>query len=229
MAQERRAFLRVETELTVWCSPIGDDGERGDAVSATALNISAGGALTTHPLAGDPFQLGQRHWLEVRFRTPRFLVFTEARVLRAGGEHAAFQFDELEEYTQQRVVRWVYGQDRRLFERRAQARIPVTARATCRRIAPTGEAVEEFAAPTVDVALEAVRIRSERLLDIGAAIDLTVDFEDGLPPFAAAAAVADATQAGERFEYLLRLERVGPVQRRGLIERALAAERRIGS
>src|SRR5437868_3467865 len=153
MEQERRAFLRVETELAVTMSAIGEGGERGKPFSATAVNLSAGGAKLTAPVAP---AVGRRYWLEVQFTLPRFLVFTEAEVVRVDPDGFAVRFDGLEQYTLQRVVRWVYAQDRRLFDRRAQARIPVRLRALCRRISPAGDAVEEFAAPTIDISLDGV-------------------------------------------------------------------------
>jgi hypothetical protein len=227
MEHERRAFLRVATELSVTCTLLGPEGERGVAFQATALNLSAGGAKLS---ATDPPPApGRRLWLELRFHTPRFLVFTEAAVVRVDEDGFAVHFDALEEYTLQRVVRWVYAQDRRLFERHAQARIPLLIRALCRRIAPTGEAVEEFTAATVDFALDGVRVRSERLLPEGAVIDVELDFGDQLPPFSARTTVVAAEPHGDRSEYQLRLVDAGPAQRRGLIERALAAERRRGS
>jgi len=126
-------------------------------------------------------------------------------------------------------VRWVYAQDRRLFERHAQVRIPLRMRAVCRRIAAGGDAVEEFAAQTLDLSLEQVQIRSDRLLDPGAVIDLELDFDDGQPPFRARSVVADAApdpQMPERFDYRLQLDGAGQPERRRLVERALAAERR---
>ena len=175
-------------------------------------------------------EAGRRLWLELRFESPRLLVFTEATVVRVDADRSfAVAFDELETYTQQRVVRWVYNQDRRLFERHAQARIPLRMRAARRRIAPGGEAVEEFAAPTLDLSLEQVQIRSDRLLDPGTAIDLVLDFEDGQPPFRARSVVATAApdpRMPQRFDYRLQLEGAGPAERRRLLERALAAERR---
>jgi len=102
-------------------------------------------------------------------------------------------------------------------------------RAVCRRIASGGEAVEEFAPPTLDLSLEQVQIRSDRLLDPGAAVDLVLDFEDGQPPFGArsvAATAAPDPRTPQRFDYRLQLEGAGPAERRRLVERALAAERR---
>jgi c-di-GMP-binding flagellar brake protein YcgR len=227
MDQDRRAFLRVETDLVVSISSIEPGGERGPQLTATAVNLSAGGAkLTTATRPPAPVAPGERLWLEVQFALPRFLVFTEAEIVRVDADGFAVRFDELEQYTLQRVVRWVYAQDRRLFERRAQARIPVRLRALCRRIAPDGAAVEEFAAPTVDISLDGVRITSERLLDRDAAVDVELDFGDGLEPFQARTAVEPVGEAHGRQEYQLRLEEAHPALRRMLIERALAAERR---
>jgi len=229
MERERRAFLRVETDIGVTCTELLPDGRRGAPVRRTATNLSAGGLKLAAAEEHEALVRGSRHWLEVEFRVPRFLVFTEAEVVRVDPDGEALRFDPLEEYTEQRVVRWVYAQDRRLFERHAQARIPLRLRALCRRVAPTGEQVEEFTAMTVDFALDGVRVRTERLLPEGAAVDLEVDFGDDLGPFTARTRATAAEPAGDRLEYLLVLEDAGPALRRSLIERALAAERRIGS
>jgi PilZ domain-containing protein len=229
MERERRAFLRVETDIRVTCTELLPDGERGTPAVRTAANLSAGGVKLAPGEAYPPLARGSRHWLEIEFRTPRFLVFTEAEVVRVDADGEALRFDPLEEYTQQRVIRWVYAQDRRLFERRAQARIPLQLRAVCRRVAPDGEPVEEFTASTVDVALDGVRIRTDRLLPEGATVDVTIDFADELPPFAARTSAAAAEPRDERMHYLLQLVDAGPAMRRSLIERALAAERRIRS
>jgi c-di-GMP-binding flagellar brake protein YcgR len=229
MEQERRAFLRVETDISVLCAKLEHDGEGGTPFTATALNLSAGGAKLAAADAPEPAATGQRHWLELRFHTPRLLVFTEASVVRVDADGFAVHFDELEEYTLQRLVRWVYAQDRRLFERHAQARIPLRIRVLCHRIAPTGEAVEEFRAATVDFALDGVRVRCERLLPEGATVDVLLDFDDRLAPFSARTTVVSAEPQGDRIEYQLQLEGAGPARRRTLIERALAAERRRGS
>ena len=82
---------------------------------------------------------------------------------------------------------------------------------------------------TVDFALDGVRIRTDRLLPEGATVDVTIDFADELPPFAARTSAAAAEPRDERMHYLLQLVDAGPAMRRSLIERALAAERRIRS
>src|SRR5262249_40431608 len=86
--------------------------------------------------------------------------------------------------------------------------------------------VQEFAAPTVEVSLDGVRIRSDRLLEPGTQVDLELDFGDGLDAFRARAVVEPVDSMSDRFEYQLRLEEAHPALRRRLIERALAAERR---
>lgn len=229
MERERRAFLRVETDIGVTCTELLPDGRRGTPVRRTAVNLSAGGLKLAAAEEHEPLAHGSRHWLEIEFRMPRFLVFTEAEVLRVDSHGEALRFEPLEEYTEQRVVRWVYGQDRRLFERHAQARIPLRLRALCRRVAPTGEAVEEFTAVTVDFALDGIRVRTDRVLPDGVAVDVELDFGDDLGPFSARTVATGAEPARDRLEYLLALADAGPARRRSLIERALAAQRRIGS
>jgi PilZ domain-containing protein len=229
MERERRAFLRVETDITVTCAELRPDGERGTPVRRTALNLSAGGVKLTAAASGQRLSPGSRQWLEIEFRNPRFLVFTEAEVVRVDEDGEALQFTPLEVYTEQRVVRWVYAQDRRLFERHVQARIPLRLRALCRRLGPAGEPVEEFAAATVDFALDGIRVRSDRVLPDGTAVDVEIDFQDGLPPFSSRATARPGEPEGDRREYVLDLDAAGPALRRSLIERALAAERRIGS
>jgi c-di-GMP-binding flagellar brake protein YcgR len=89
MTSERRAFLRVEADLTVTCQRI--DGAGG-------LRLADRAELAP----------GDRAWLEVQFRQPQFLVFSQAEVVWVDDKGAAgVRFDELETYTQQRVIRWV--------------------------------------------------------------------------------------------------------------------------
>jgi hypothetical protein len=227
MERERRAFLRVETDIRITCTELLPDADRGAPIRRMAANLSAGEVKLSLGERDVRLGLGSRQWLEIEFRAPRFLVFTNAEVVRVEADGEALRFDPLEEYTEQRVVRWVYAQDRRLFERRAQARIPLRLRALCRRVAPDGQPVEEFTAMTVDFALDGVRIRTERVLPDGAVVQLEVDFGDDLPPFAARTVAGLGEPAGDRLEYLLRPADAGPALRRSLIERALAAERRI--
>ena len=177
--------------------------------------------------AGHGLRAGDRLWLELRFRQPRFLVFSEAEVLRIDPDGSAgIRFDELETYTQQRVVRWVYGQDRRLFDRHSQTRLPVRLKAVVRRLTQDGHAVEEFAAPTVDVSIDGVQISTERLLEVGGRVEVSVDFADSIEPFTATALVAWQRPAGERLTFGLEFADIKPALQRQLIERTLAAEKR---
>jgi c-di-GMP-binding flagellar brake protein YcgR len=224
MTSERRAFLRVEAELDVICSRVDASGDRRPPQTARSVDISAGGVRVA---AGHGLRAGDRLWLEVRFRQPHFLVFREAEVLRIDQDGSAgIRFDELETYTQQRVVRWVYAQDRRLFDRRAQTRLPVRLRAIVRRLAPDGQAVEEFAAPTIDVSIEGVQISTERLLEVDGRVEVSIDFDDSLEPFHAPARVAWARPAAGRLTFGLVFADIKPAQQRQLIERTLAAEKR---
>ncbi|MDX6494739.1 MAG: PilZ domain [Gaiellales bacterium] len=225
MTSERRAFLRVEADLNVIVARLDASGEREPATTARAVDISAGGLRLA---AGHGYRAGDRLWLEVRFRQPHFLVFAAADVLRIDDDGSAgVRFDELETYTQQRVVRWVYAQDRRLFDRRAQTRLPVRLKALVRRIAPDGIAVEEFSAPTLDISLEGVRIVTERTLEVDGRVEISIDFEDSLEPFHSAARVTWAEPAGDRLTFELTFADINPAQQRRLIERTLAAEKRL--
>ena len=103
MTSERRAFLRVEADLNVIVARLDASGEREPPTTARSVDISAGGLRLT---AGHGCRVGDRLWLEVRFRQPHFLVFAAADVLRVDDDGSAgVRFDELETYTQQRVVR----------------------------------------------------------------------------------------------------------------------------
>ena len=120
MTSERRAFLRVEADLAVMVARLDAAGEREPPITVRSSDISAGGVRL---VAGHGCRVGDRLWLEVQFSQPHFLVFADAEVVRIDEDGSAgVRFDELETYTQQRVVRWVYAQDRRLFDRRAHAR-----------------------------------------------------------------------------------------------------------
>src|SRR5262249_8640790 len=108
MTSERRAFLRVEADLKVILARLDASGDRDQPVTARSVASSAGGVRLA---AGHGCRVGDRLWLEVQFRQPHFLVFADAEVVRIGHDGTAgVRFEELETYTQQRVVRWVYGQ-----------------------------------------------------------------------------------------------------------------------
>jgi c-di-GMP-binding flagellar brake protein YcgR len=226
MTSERRAFLRVEADLPVIVARLDAAGDRDPPITIRSADVSAGGVRL---VAGHGCRVGDRLWLEVQFSQPHFLVFADAEVVRIDDDGSAgIRFDELETYTQQRVVRWVYAQDRRLFDRRAQTRLPLRIKALVRRITPAGEAVEEFAAPTLDISIDGLRITTERVLEVDGVVEIAIDFDDSLEPFHASARVAWARAAGDRLTYGLAFADINPAQQRRLIDRSLAAEKRLG-
>ena len=213
----------MEADLLAVCSPIDQSGERGAAVRMRTDDVSAGGAKLR---AAETPRVGDRFWVELTFARPRFLVFVEAEVVRTDASGAfAVRFDGLDEYVEQRVVRWVYAQDRRLFDRHANVRIPIRIRVVCRRLAD-GEAVEEFTAPSVDVSTDAVRIISERVVPAGTALQVELHLADDVPPFAVLAEVESAhLQDDDRTVYTLRLAELGIAEEHRLVELALQIER----
>jgi hypothetical protein len=213
----------VAADLLAVCSPIDQSGERGTSVRMRTVDVSAGGAKLR---AAETPRVGDRFWVELTFARPRFLVFVEAEVVRIDASGAfAVRFDGLDEYVEQRVVRWVYAQDRRLFDRHANVRIPIRIRVVCRRLAD-GEAVEEFTAPSVDVSTDAVRIISERVVPAGTALQVELHLADDVPPFAVLAEVESAhPQNDDRTIYTLRLAELGVAEEHRLVELALQIER----
>jgi len=213
----------VEADLLAVCSPIDQSGERGAAVRMRTDDVSAGGAKLR---AAETPRVGDRFWVELTFARPRFLVFVEAEVVRTEASGAfAVRFDGLDEYVEQRVVRWVYAQDRRLFDRHANVRIPIRIRVVCCRLAD-GEAVEEFTAPSVDVSTDVVRIISERVVPVGTALQVELHLADDVPPFALLAEVESAhPQDDDRTVYTLRLAELGIAEEHRLVELALQIER----
>lgn len=220
---ERRQFLRVEADLGATCSAIDHQGHREAPFPARTVDISAGGALLASPEA---VRRGDRLWLELTFARPRFLVFCEAEVVRHRDAGAfGVQFLELDEYTQQRVVRWVYAEDRRLFDRHAQARIPITIRVICRRLLE-GVAVEEFAAPSLELSGDELMIVSERVVPTETTLEVELDLGEHEQPFSAKATVAAARPSADaRTIYTLRLAELGVAEERRLVERAVRIER----
>ena len=213
----------MEADLLAVCSPIDQSGERGTSVRMRTVDVSAGGAKLR---AAETPRVGDRFWVELTFARPRFLVFVEAEVVRTDASGTfAVRFDGLDEYVEQRVVRWVYAQDRRLFDRHANVRIPIRIRVVCRRLAD-GEAVEEFTAPSVDVSTDVVRIISERVVPVGTALQVELHLADDVPPFALLAEVESAhPQDDDRTVYTLRLAELGIAEEHRLVELALQIER----
>ena len=186
--------------------PSTRSGERGTPVRMRAPTTCRRAARSCG--LREPPALGDRFWLELTFASPRFLVFVEAEVVRTGHPAAfAVRFVGLDEYVEQRVVRWVYAQDRRLFDRHAKVRIPIRIRVVCRGWR-TARPVEEFTAPSVDVSTDVVRIVSERVVLVGTALQVELHLADDVPPFAVLAEVESAhPQDDERTVYTLRLAR----------------------
>jgi c-di-GMP-binding flagellar brake protein YcgR len=218
--RERRAFLRVETEVDVTASLLAEDGTRGEAFPGQTVDLSAGGMLLRTQTA---LRSGDVLWLELTVEQPRILVFTRATVVRIEPTGYAVRFDELDEYVEQRMVRWVYGQDRRLADRQAQARIPVRVRAV---ITPQGFGQREFAAPTVDISADGIWIATDRVLQVGEDVDVAVELEPDGEPFEAPATVEgiEVGVRGHRFGYWLQFQGLSFVRQRELVERAIGVE-----
>jgi c-di-GMP-binding flagellar brake protein YcgR len=218
--RERRAFLRVETEVDVTASLLAEDGTRGEPFDGITADLSAGGLrLRTRTALRD----GDVLWLELTVEQPRILVFSRATVVRVEPTAYGVRFDDLDEYVEQRLVRWVYGQDRRLADRQAQARIPVRVRAVIR---PQGEGRREFAAPTVDISADGIWIASDRALQMGEVVDVALELEASGEPFESPATVEgleDGVQ-GHRFGYWLQFQGLTFVRQRELVERAIGVE-----
>jgi len=218
--RERRAFLRVETEVDVTASLLAEDGARGEPFDGRTADLSAGGLLLR---TRKGLRTGDVLWLEFTVEEPRILVFSRATVVRV--EQAAYgvRFDDLDEYVQQRLVRWVYGQDRRLADRQAQARIPVRVRAVIR---PGGDERHEFAAPTVDISADGIWIASDHALTIGSTVDVALELEQDGEPFSAPATVDGVEEGvqGHRFGYWLQFQGLTFVRQRELVERAIGVE-----
>lgn len=217
--RERRAFLRVETEIDVTASLLAHDGTRGDAFPAQTADVSAGGLRLRTKTA---LRSGDSLWLEFTVEEPRILVFSRATIVRVEPAAYGVRFDELDEYVQQRLVRWVYGQDRRLADRQAQARIPVRVRAVIR----PGAAQWEFAAPTVDISADGIWIASDRALPLGSEVEVALELGQDGEPFTAPATVEGVEEdvQGHRFGYWLQFQGLTFVRQRELVERAIGVE-----
>jgi hypothetical protein len=219
---DRRGFLRVEADLAALCTRLGPDGQRESSFTARTQNLSAAGAKLA---AGETVSEGEQVWLELTFARPRFLVFATAEVVRVEPEASAFavRFVELDQYVQQRVVRWVYAEDRRQFEQHAKARIPLRIRIICRRLGPEGVAVEELAAPSVDISPDGVRIVTDRLLPEGASLELELPLLDGGEGLVLRAVVGaiGPPDHNERRAYDLRFTGIRMFEQRLVVERAL--------
>jgi hypothetical protein len=96
----------------------------------------------------------------------------------------------------------------------------------CRRLDDQGRPVEEFAAPSTDVAADGLRIVTERLLPAGTALELDIHIDDGREPVTTGGRVTwTAEQPDGRHAYGIALHGIDHRHQRELVERCLAVER----
>jgi c-di-GMP-binding flagellar brake protein YcgR len=214
MHTDRRAFLRVMADFPVSVTRL-DQGAEPASFSGTTVNICAGGAKMQAPVAVAP---GERLRLEVRFSKPPFLVFTDATVTRvdeSAGESCdcALRFDDLDMYIEQRIVRWVFSEQRRVAERRAAIRVPVEVPAWCE----PADGGDQFRARTIDIAGDGTRIVTDR--------ELVPGVDRPAYRVACVAEVVWANPVGEgRWAYGLRFQGLDRPTQRQIVDHALAAE-----
>lgn len=224
MHTDRRAFLRVMAEFPVGVTCLDEDGTPGESFAGTTVNISAGGAKMVAPVKVAP---GQRLRLEIRFAKPPFLVFTDATVTRvdAAGEDRreyGLRFDNLDMYIEQRIVRWVFSEQRRVAERRAAVRVPVDVPAWCE----PPEGGDQFAARTLDIAEDGARIVTDRALVPGDEVHIQLDVDQPAYRVACIAEVVWASMIGEdQWAYGLRFRGLDRPTQRQIVDHALAEER----
>lgn len=228
MHTDRRAFLRVMAEFPVGVTRL-DAGEGQEAAfSGTTVNICAGGAKMVAPA---DVREGERLRLEVRFAQPPFLVFTDATVTRVdaaddGRVACALRFDDLDIYIEQRIVRWVFSEQRRVAERRAAVRVPVEVPARCEPAAGG----EEFKARTIDLAGDGARIVTDRALVPGDRVNIQLDVDEPAYRVACVAEVVWAKMVGDdRWAYGLRFHGLDRPTQRRIVDHALASEQRRAS
>jgi c-di-GMP-binding flagellar brake protein YcgR len=174
---------------------------------------------------------GERLRLEVRFAQPPFLVFTDATVTRVdatddGRAECALRFDDLDIYIEQRIVRWVFSEQRRVAERRAAVRVPVEVPAWCEPAAGG----EQFKARTIDLAGDGARIVTDRALVPGDRVNIQLDVDDPAYRVACVAEVVWANLVGDdRWAYGLRFHGLDRPTQRQIVDHAIASEQRRAS
>jgi len=222
MHTDRRAFLRVMADFPVAVTRLGADADPA-SFAGTTVNICAGGAKMVAPI---PIAAGERLRLEVRFAKPPFLVFTDATVTRVEQSDderyaCALRFDDLDMYIEQRIVRWVFSEQRRVAERRAAVRVPVEAAAWCEPV----EGGNQFRARTIDIAGDGARIVTDRALVPGDRVHIQLDVDQPAYRVACVAEVVWANMVGEdRWAYGLRFHGLDRPTQRQIVDHALAAD-----
>ncbi|MEP6640993.1 MAG: PilZ domain-containing protein [Gaiellales bacterium] len=225
MHTDRRAFLRVMADFPVGVTRLDADGNAVGSFSGTTVNISAGGAKMMAPMQISP---GERLRIEVRFATPPFLVFTDATVTRVdqraeGGFACALRFDDLDIYIEQRIVRWVFSEQRRVAERRAAVRVPIEVPVWCE----PASGGERFQAHTIDLAGDGARIITGRELVPGDRIQIQLEVDQPAYRVECVAEVVWADAAGaSRWAYGLRFHGLDRPTLRQIVDHAIESERR---
>jgi c-di-GMP-binding flagellar brake protein YcgR len=223
MHTDRRAFLRVMAEFPVGVTRLDADGNATGSFSGTTVNISAGGAKMVAPVA---ITAGERLRIEVRFATPPFLVFSDATVTRVegpsdGGWTCALRFDDLDIYIEQRIVRWVFSEQRRVAERRAAVRVPVEVPVQCDPAAGG----EPFQARTIDLAGDGARIIANRELVPGDRVHIQLDVDQPAYRVECVAEVVWADAVGDkRWAYGLRFHGLDRPTQRQIVDHAIVGE-----
>lgn len=217
MSNERRKFLRVAAQFAAQVRPRSG----GAPFEARTVNVSAGGAKL---VSDEPVGLRDELRLEIRFEGPTFLVFVDATVVRIERTHPrcvyAVQFHGLDRYIEQRIVRWVFTEDRRAVERRVAVRVPVYVLAWCR---PAGGG-ERFRAGTVDLAADGARILTPTECQVGDRIEIEFDVDAPAYHVEALAEVVWKEQMPDgRFTYGMRFEQLDRLTQRQIVEHALHA------
>jgi len=225
MHTDRRAFLRVMADFPVGVTRLDADGNATGSFSGTTVNISAGGAKMVAPGEISP---GERLRIEVRFATPPFLVFTDATVTRVdepgdGGYPCALRFDDLDIYIEQRIVRWVFSEQRRVAERRAAVRVPIEVPVWCE----PASGGERFQARTIDLAGDGARIITGRELVPGDRIQIELEVDQPAYRVECVAEVVWADAVGaSRWAYGLRFHGLDRPTQRRIVDHAIESERR---
>jgi len=225
MHTDRRSFLRVMAEFPVGVMRLDAGENQEPTFSGTTVNICAGGAKMIAPA---DVSAGERLRLEVRFAQPPFLVFTDATVTRVeaaqgGRVECALRFDDLDIYIEQRIVRWVFSEQRRVAERRAAVRVPVEVPAWCESAAGG----DQFKARTIDLAGDGARIVTDRALVPGDRVHIQLDVDEPAYRVACVAEVVWANMVGdERWAYGLRFDGLDRPTQRQIVDHAIASEQR---